>query len=262
MFQPILPLSGLPGWALLNRTLETQTEAFNASPQIVRDTDYFVANIANVRTAEDLVGDRRMLSVALGAFGLEDDINSRALIQKVLEDGTTDPASLANRLSDDRYARLSEAFGFGDALFGPSTSDFGFGDRIAEQFRTRSFETAVGDQDQSLRLALNATRELADLAADDVSNDTFWFRVLGTPPLREVFERAFNLPTSFGQIDIERQLDEFKSRAETVLNVEDYSEFASEEVREDLVRGYLLREQVSGFSSLSAGSIALTLLGG
>lgn len=262
MFQPVLPLSGLPGWALLNRTFESQSEAFNASPQIVRDTDYFVENIASVRTAEELVADRRLLSVALGAFGLEDDINSRALIQKVLEDGTADPASLANRLADDRYARLSETFGFGNALFGTNTGDFGFGERIAEQFRVRSFESAVGDQDQSLRLALNATRELADMAADDATNDTLWFRVLGTPPLREVFERAFNLPTSFGQLDIERQLDEFKDRAERVLGVENFTDFADEAIREDLVQGYLLREQVAGITSLSAQSIALTLLQG
>ena len=260
MFQPVLPLSGLPGWVLLNRTLESQTEAINASPQIVRDTDYFVENIGNVRTAAELVSDRRLLTVALGAFGLDDDINNRALIQKVLEDGTADPASLANRLADERYAQLSEAFGFGNTLFGANTGDFGFGDRIADQFQIRSFESAVGEQDPSLRLALNATRELASMAEEDTASDTLWFRVMGTPPLREVMERALNLPTSFGQLDIERQLDEFKSRAERVLNVESFSDFADAEIREELVRGYLLREQVSGISGVSSGSIALTLL--
>ena len=261
MFQPVIPLGGLNGWILLNRTFEAQTEAFNASPQIVRDTDYFIENIANVRTAEELVDDRRLLTVALGAFGLEDDINNRALIQKVLEDGVSDPASLANRLTDDRYARLSEAFGFG-SLFGTNTTGVGFGDRIADQFRARSFEAAVGQQDGSLRLALNAMRELAELADDDAASDTQWFRVLGTPPLREVFERALNLPSTIGQIDIERQLDEFKDRAERVFNVENFSDFADEDLREELVRGYLLREQVSGVSSLSSTTIALTLLQG
>lgn len=261
MFQPVLPLSGLQGWAFLNRTFEAQSEAFNASAQIVRDTDYFVENIANATTAAELVQDRRLLSVALGAFGLEDDINNRALIQKVLEDGVGDPSSLANRLADDRYARLSEAFGYG-SLFGTNTGDAGFGERIAEAFRTRSFEVAVGAQDQSLRLALNATRELAEMAEDGATNDTLWFRVLGTPPLREVFERAFNLPTSFGQIDIERQLDEFKSRAERVLDVETFTDFADAGIRDDLVQRYLLREQVNGVSGLSAQSIALTLLRG
>ena len=260
MFQPVLPLSGFPGWVLLNRTLDSQTEAFNASPQIQRDTDYFVENIGSITTAAELVEDRRLLTVALGAFGLGDDINNRALIQKVLEDGTADPASIANRLSDDRYAQFSEAFGFGTALYGSNTGDSGFGERIANLFQARSFEVAVGEQDSSLRLALNATRELADLAGDTVSNDTQWFRVLGTPPLREVFERAFNLPSSFGQVDIERQLEEFKDRAERVLGVENFSDFAAPKVREELVRGYLLREQVAGVTSLSPQSVALTLL--
>ncbi len=260
MFQPVLPLSGLPGWILLNRTLESQTQAFNASPQIQRDTDYFVENIGNISTASELVEDRRLLGVALGAYGLGDDINNRALIEKVLADGTADPSSIANRLSDERYAQLSSAFGFGNALFGANTSDPGFGERIVEQFRARSFEAAVGEQDGSLRLALNATRELAEMAEESASNDTLWFRVLGTPPLREVFERALNLPTSFGQIDIERQLDEFKDRAERTFGVESFSDFADVAVREDLVRGYLLREQVNGVSGLSAQSIALTLL--
>ena len=109
MFQPVLPLSGLPGWVLLNRTLESQTEAFNASPQIVRDTAYFVENIGNVRTAAELVSARRLLTVALGAFGLDDAITTRALIQKVLEDGTADPASLATRVSARTRASLALA---------------------------------------------------------------------------------------------------------------------------------------------------------
>ena len=40
-FQPVLPLSGLPGWVLLNNTLDRQTEVFNKSPLITRDTAYF-----------------------------------------------------------------------------------------------------------------------------------------------------------------------------------------------------------------------------
>ncbi len=262
MFQPVLPLSGLPGWTLLNRTLETQTQAFNASPQIVRDTDYFLANIASVTSAEELVSDRRLLTVALGAFGLEEDINSRALIQRVLEDGTSDPTSLANLLSDDRYARLSDAFGFGNTAGAPFTSDPGFGERITDQFRERSFEVAVGQQDESLRLAMNAVRELGNMASDDATNNTLWFRVLGTPPLREVFETAFGLPDGFGQLDIERQLEEFKARAASVLDVQDFAEFAEEDKREELVQNYLLREQISGISSLSPQSIALSLLQG
>lgn len=260
MFQPVVPLSGLPGWIMLNRTMEAQTAAYNAAPAIVRDTDYFEAHIAGVGSAEELVADRRLLRVALGAFGLEDDIDSRYLIRKVLEGGVSDPRSLANSLSDDRYKQLSAAFGFGDATLGPRTGEAGFGAKITAKFRARSFEVAVGNQDQGLRLAMNADRELADIGADDATDNTRWFRILGTPPLRTVFETAFGLPAGFGQLDIERQLDAFKTAARDKLGVESMDDFSSEETREKLIQTYLLRDQIKDISVRSPQAIALTLL--
>jgi len=260
MFQPVLPLSGLSGWIMLNRTLETQTAAFNAAPEITRDTEYFEATIASVSTAEELVSDRRLLRVALGAFGLEDDLGNRFLIRKVLEGGVADPQSLANALSDDRYAQLSEAFGFGSPVFGPRTAEPGFGAEIITKFRARSFEVAVGNQDESLRLAMNAERELEGIGLDSASENARWFQIMGTPPLRAVFETAFGLPTGFGQLDIDRQLDEFKGAARDKLGVESMDEFADPDTRERLIQTYLLREQVRNISGLSPQSIALTLL--
>src|SRR6056297_1893238 len=82
-FSPVVPTGGLVGWSLLDRTMERQTELFNKSPQIVRDTEYFEKTIDTIKTAEDLVADRRLLRVALGAFGLQDQINSKAFIRKI-----------------------------------------------------------------------------------------------------------------------------------------------------------------------------------
>ena len=50
-FSPVLTIGGLPGWALLSRTFERQTDLFNKSPQIVRDTEYFEQNIGKITTA-------------------------------------------------------------------------------------------------------------------------------------------------------------------------------------------------------------------
>ena len=79
-FQPVIPAAGLAGWRFLERTYDAQFSAFNAAPELVRDTDYFAANITTVSSAEDLVSDRRLLRVALGAFGLENDIDNRFFI--------------------------------------------------------------------------------------------------------------------------------------------------------------------------------------
>ncbi len=258
-FQPIVPVGGLTGWVLLNNTLERQTEAFNKSPSIVRDTDYFEQKIGDIRTAEQLVSDRRLLSVALGAFGLSDDLNSQALIQRVLEEGTRDDDALANRLTDERYAKLTDAFGFAEPGL-PRTRLEGFAREITDRFRRLEFEVALGQQDESLRLAMNTQRELQDIVTSGEDPDTQWFRIMGNPPLRKVFEVALGLPVSFGQLDIDRQLDTFKAAASSQLGIETLSDLASEERGEEFIRRFLLRDQIASFQVQSSGAIALTLL--
>ncbi|QFT95164.1 hypothetical protein FIU86_20105 [Roseovarius sp. THAF9] len=259
MFQPVIPMSGLAGWMFLQRTADSQSEAFNNSPRIVRDTEYFEVTIGQVTSAEELVEDRRLLRVALGAFGLQDDLNNRYLIRTVLEQGTESNDALANRLSDDRYQRFAEAFGFGNSG-GARTQDPLFAADITARFRARSFEVAVGEQNESMRLSLNADRELADLAQSDGSEDTKWFRILGTPPLRSVFETALGLPDGFGQLDIDRQLEIFKDKSRSTFGLENINDLAEDGAREDLVRAFLVRDQLKAISFQSSTSIALTLL--
>lgn len=259
MFQPVIPLSGLAGWAFLQKTLPTQTATFNTSGPISRDTDYFEATISKVSTADDLVSDRRLLRVALGAFGLQDDIDSRHLIKTVLQEGTQDDAALANRMSDPRYAELAEAFGF-DRTGGARISDPTFASQITAQYRERQFEVAVGEQDESMRLALNAERELLSIATSGQTTRAQWYRILGTPPLREVFETALGLPEGFGQLDIDRQAAEFEAKTRQKFGIENFSDFAQDDLREEFVRGYLVRDQIGSFNVQSSASIALNLL--
>lgn len=258
-FQPVVPTGGLVGFSFLTRTLDTQTAAFNKSAPIARDTAYFEENIAQVKTAEDLVSDRRLLRVALGAFGLSEDINSKAFVQKILEGGSQDRAALANRLADDRYSDFAKAFGFGD-LGGARTARAGFAADIIGKYRAREFEVAIGNQDQSMRLALDADRSLPAIAALSGSEETRWLKIMGNPPLRKVFETALGLPQSFGTVDIDQQVEEFRDRANRQLGITSLAEFADPEKRDALVQRFLVLEQVSSFSTQSSGSVALTLL--
>lgn len=258
-YQPVLPAGGLVGFSFLTRTLNTQTAAFNNSAPITRDTAYFEANIAEVKTAEDLVSDRRLLRVALGAFGLSDDINSRAFVQQILEGGSEADDALANRLADDRYSDFAEAFGFGNAS-GARTAEPGFTADIIDKFRAREFEVAVGNQDQSMRLALDAERSLPAIAALTGTEETRWLKIIGNPPLRKVFEAALGLPQSFGTIDLDRQVEEFRDRASRQLGISSLTELAEPEKRDALVQRFLIMDQVRNFSNQSSGSVALTLL--
>ncbi|MEP3442666.1 MAG: DUF1217 domain-containing protein [Sulfitobacter sp.] len=262
MFQPVIPISGLAGWRFLQSTYDSQMETFKQSIELQRDTDYFRENIGNVQTAEELVADRRLLTVTLGAFGLQDDIDSKYFIRKMLEEGVESDDALANRFTDTRYREMSQAFGFGPGEF-LKVGEPLFAEAIIERFEVMEFEVAAGDQDESMRYALYAERELPSLAGEDMSNDAKWYSIMGDAPLQELFQTAFNLPSSFAQIDLEQQLGVLKSRAQKEFGSDDVSVFTDPAVLEDLVTKYIVRDQISDFNnSYSSNAIALTLLSG
>lgn len=114
-FQPVIGLGGLAGWRVLQATQDRQRAAFEQSPAITRDLDYFRQNAGAVNSAEELVADRRLLSVALGAYGLSEELEKQAFVRQVLEGGTENDRSFANRLADPRYEQLAVAFDFGNS---------------------------------------------------------------------------------------------------------------------------------------------------
>lgn len=261
-FQPVIPFGGFAGWSFLKRTQASQQASLQASPVNARDEKYFRDNIGKVQKAEDLVSNRRLLNIALTAYGLEGDINNKAFIKKVLTDGTLSDTALSNRLADKRYQKFSAAFGFGDFSV-PRTQLSDFADKTLALFRTKQFEAAVGNQNNGFRLALNTENELADLAKRSVSDDTKWFTVLGNAPLRQVFQTALGLPASFASIDLDQQLSTLKSRAKTQFGDESISQFTDPEKVQKLIRSYLARTEISGaIATVSSSSTALQLMQG
>jgi hypothetical protein len=261
MYQPVVPLGGYAGWLFLGRTRAAQEAAFNASAQMQRETTYFQENIGKVRDAEALVDDRRLLRVALGAFGLDADIDNRYFVKKVLEDGSLDTGDLANKLSDKRYLAMATAFGFDLAT--PSTAVSDFGAKIAAKYRERQFEVAVGAQDENLRMAMGIGRDLGEIARRDTTDDGRWYAVMGNPPLRRVFETALGLPASFGALDLDRQLGGFREASERFFGASEVADFGTPEMQEKLTRLFLTRADLqSNAAATRSGSAALALLRG
>lgn len=259
-FSPVVPTSGIAGWKFLQRTYTTQLDSFSASQMRVRENQYFLDNIGSVKTAADLVNNRRLLSVALGAFGLQDDIDSKFFVQKILQDGTSSNTALANRLADTRYQKFSKAFGFGPG----ETRKTGLQTDMAKVARLNTleaFEASVGQQDGSMRIALFAQRELQNLATQAISNDAKWFDLMGQPPLRQMFETALGLPSSFGQINLDQQLSVFRKKLQAVTGSSELTQFTDPQAMDKIINRFLARDQINQLSAGStSSSIALTLL--
>jgi Protein of unknown function (DUF1217) len=259
-FRPVLPLSGYSGWTFLKKTIDRQQAIQQASPVQKRDEAYFRDRIGNVGTAAELVADKRLLRISLTAFGLENDVNSKAFIQKVLEGGTLKEGSLANKLADKQYQKFSAAFGFGDFSV-PRTGISTFADEILTQFRARTFETAVGQQNNTYRLALNAEREIPALAARPISETAKWYSILGNAPLREVLQGALGLPKSFASIDLDQQIAVLRDKAENAFGATTVAQFSDPARMEALVRRFQLRSEMQDQGAASSpASIALALL--
>lgn len=259
-FTPIIPSSGILGFTLLERTEAGQREVFERQPEVARDVDFFTREIANVRTAEELVSDRRLLRVALGAFGLDDEIDKRAFLRKMLEEGTESQDAFVNRFVDPRFKSFVQAFGFGDSG-GVRTGLASFPSEITSRFTERQFEIAVGEQDENLRLALNFRREIQVYANASDPEGVAWFSAMGDLPVRRVLEGALGLPSSLGQLDIDRQRDVFRDKNDGVFGGRSLAVFNDPEVVDTAIKRFLARAEIdSGPTASTPGFAALTVL--
>jgi hypothetical protein len=261
-YQPILPFEGLSGWSFLNRTKDRQVAMFNRTAEMRRDVEYFMQNIGNADTAEKLVEDKRLLKVVMGAFGLGDEVDKKALMLKIIAGGTDEQLSPANKMADPRFKEMTAALGYGNAS-GAQVDEDGFARKIVEMYRAQAFEIAVGEVDPNMRLAMNFDRMMQSLTSQNLSDKGFAFRVLGDKALRDVFEGALGLPKEFAKLDLDRQAEVIDFRVRKMLGEGGFKEFATQEGRDTFLRGFFIRAQLeSGPSMLTPGVGALTILQG
>ena len=124
-----------------------------AEPAVKTATAYYEANIGSVSSVQDLVGNYRLLSYALNAYGLGDQINNKGLITKVLEGGVSNSKSLANTLPDSHWKTFAAAFNFIDSgATSPSSSSAVR--TTTSDYVEQQLESDQGGQDVGVQLAL------------------------------------------------------------------------------------------------------------
>ena len=122
-------------------------------PAVKTATAYYEANIGSVTSIKEFVGNYRLLSYALDAYGLGDQIDARALVTKVLEGGVSNPRSLANTLGDSRWKAFAAAFNFG-AGGAASPSSANAVKTTTDDYLEQQLESDQGTQDVGVQLAL------------------------------------------------------------------------------------------------------------
>lgn len=256
-YSPILLDGGVTGWHFLKRTAERQKAVFEKGHAMASDRAHLQKNAQKVSSVDELFSDRRLLRITLTAFGLEGDLSKSALIRQVIESDPNDRNSLANRLSDDRYVDLAKKLRplvTGEALSSTTITS------LLSEFNRQSFEAAIGGESESMRIALVGQRLLRELSDNMQSDRANWYTILGTPPLRKLFEGFLNLPSSFTNLDIVRQQEIIQNRVHRQLGISSFAELSDVDKQERIIEGFLLQEQLKEFDILGSHSIALAIL--
>ncbi len=166
------------------------------SPAVKTATAYYNANIGKVQTADQLVGDYRLLSYALHAFGLGDQINNKALIRQVLNQGMTSPRALANILPNGNWKKFAAAFNFSATGSASPTSAVSIA-KTTGNYVEQQLEADQGASNPGVQLALYFQR-----VAPTITNA---YGLLGDKNLLETVQTIFNLPSTANAAQIDKE---------------------------------------------------------
>lgn len=258
MFQPVIPLSGNSGWNFLQATYTRQLDSFSKSPEVRNDRDYMLEKLSNPITLDQFMDDKRLLRVTMTAFGLAGEEWKGGFIRKMLEEVGDPESTFLQRLNNPRYTSFAESFAPLDGKIVMSSIELA---KIAVNFESASFQIAVGDVDDTMRLALNYQSEIPNLVGTDSTDKAILYRILGDIPARSVLETAFNLPEGMSNLDLDRQADILKDRLTSVLGLTKLSDLSSPEMVDRVIQRYHAMETIqNGSTSYSPAAAALTLL--
>lgn len=200
--------STFTSYNLINRDLTKSLSQTSSDPVVKRETEYYLNNISKVKSIDDFIGDYRIFSYAMKAYGLEDMTYAKAYMRKVLEGGVEDKDAFANKLNDSRFVSFATAFNF-KANGENTTASTDVAQPVVDKYMRQTLEENAGNEDQGVRLALYFQREAPNVKSA--------YGILADSALTQVVQTVFNLPSEMSSADITLQ----KKMIDEVLDIED-----------------------------------------
>ncbi len=189
-------LTATASYQIISNNLTRSLQTTASKPDVARATKYYLAHIGDVKTIDDFLNNDHLFSYAMKAFGLEDMTYAKAFMRKVLTEGTDDPQSFGNKLTDKRYLAFAQAFNF--KRYAAATTAFDITQQgTVDKYYRQTLEGDAGSQDQGVQLALYFQRM--------APNVTSVYGLLADKALLKVTQTALGLPEASGALDINKQ---------------------------------------------------------
>jgi hypothetical protein len=195
-------------YQMISKNIAQTKAQIEKDPTVKRETDYFKANIKNVKNIDEFLKDDRLYKYAMKAFGLEDMIFGKGLIKKMLQEGVTNPLSMANKMTNPLYKEFAKAFDFkskGEA----TTWDPKLTTDTVARYVQMSLEKREGEQNQGVQLAMYFKRKAPSV--------TKTMGILADKALLKFVQTTFGIPQNASKADLDIQVRNLEKH----INVKD-----------------------------------------
>jgi hypothetical protein len=162
---------------------------------------YYQENIQGVETLDDLLSDRGIIDVVIGAYGLDETVTDDFLKQ-IFNSDLSDPKSFVNQQSSKKWAELVASFNF-DSEGNLTRETLGTIQQRGETLETvnlymrQTLEENEGESSEAVRLALYFERTAPTI--------TDAYEIIADEALTEVFRTIFGYTEDFANMDVDAQ---------------------------------------------------------
>ncbi|AWV22295.1 Flagellar basal-body rod protein flgF [Roseomonas mucosa] len=229
-------IGSLSAWAVIQKNGETLRTRFETRKDMTADADRLRAAAKRFASVEDLMKDRRSLKMVLEAYQLEDLIDQKAVVKKLLTEDPGSKKSYANRMVDPRLRAINKQFGGQD---GNPLADSKLVGSIIDKALENRFEKDAGDGNAGLREALYFQRQ--------ASSVTSLAGLMADTALTAVVKGAYALPSQFALLDYDKQKAILAKRV-------DFDDLKDPKKVAKMIQRYLVKE-----GDQSSGSVSMVL---
>ncbi|WP_416798369.1 DUF1217 domain-containing protein [Ciceribacter azotifigens] len=178
---------------------DEKTKAKTAAEE---ETKYYQKKIQSIRTVDDLLADRRVVDVVLGAYGFDPANVSDEFLKQIFSSDLEDKKSFVNQQTDEDWAELVASFNFdGEGNLTRETvgtvQQRGTALETANMYLRQSLEESEGESNQGVRLALYFER-MAPTLTDP-------YALIADSALLEVFRVTYGFSSEFSSMDVDMQ---------------------------------------------------------
>lgn len=167
-----------------------------------KKAEVYQERIQSIDTVKELLADRDVIDVVIGAYGLDPEDVTDDFLKQVFASDLSDPKSFVNQQPDGRWAELVASFNF-DANGNLTRETIGTVQQRGETLETvnkylrQTLEENEGASNEAVRLALYFERT--------APNITDAYGLIADDALMAVFRTTFGFSDEFSNMDVDQQ---------------------------------------------------------